>query len=228
MENTPSPKRIERLQLLKCLLFVILVYASFHGLTFLLEERCSIITCEPASWNTIQEIAIEHTSSGGNNYKLDEIPLHIRASVDNSLNKNNLLDNVEISIYYVSTRPSSIHGKTTYPAYVIRFDDTNLWIKGHRRPSISTPSLPTEDVLNRFKRVHLGYNDIFNMTWDKANETLIHPIHSVFFGLSLTDKVLQDFGVESVWYVRYSGENDMVEYWVDARSGKVVRQIITK
>jgi hypothetical protein len=175
-----------------------------------------------------QEVAIDHTSSWGNDYRLDDIPLHVHASVDNSLNRNGLLKNAEVSVYYVSTRPSNAYGKTTYPEHVIEFDDNNLWVKSHRNYSVVIYSSPPEDVLDQFRRVHLGYRDIFNITWDKANEVLSRPILNVSFALSLSDKTLKNFDIESVWYVRYSDGEDIVEYWVDAQSGKIVHEMITR
>ena len=203
------------------IIFVILI---FNFGEFWVNDKCSIIDCEPASWGEIQEIVIKNTTSWGTEYKLDDNPIHIRYSNDNGVTKSVLLEKAEIRVTYVSTYKEINDFKNeVYPERIIEFDDNNLQIKSHKHSSLSIYSLPPEETLNRFKRVSVGYKDVYDLTWDKANKILNSSVHSVHISLSLEDEMQEGFNAESVWFIFYlDNDGSSISYWVDAQTGKIL------
>ena len=223
-KNESHPRHVKSSMRLKGVLVYVVVLFLIYTIKFLVEDRCAILVCESASWSKIQEIVIDNRNSWGQEYTLSDIPLHIRASDNNGLSRSKLLENVEISIRYISTQQTAAFDKTVPAERVIEFDDKNLWITSHKSSSVLNDSLPPEDILNRFKRVSLGYRDVINLTWDKAEDALSLKIQYISIGLSLSDNGQIKSGVESVWYIMYGDGDTFVEYWIDAQRGKIILQ----
>lgn len=219
-ETRPHTNREKVKRILRLILIYFLFLALFESGKFLIEDRCSLLSCEPASWSKIQGIVINKTSSWGNEYRLDENPIHIDFSNHAGLNKSDLLDKTNLNVTYIATKYE--YGEAVYPERILEFDDKNLWIDSHKRSS-ALISLPSEEILNRFKRVSVGYRDVYEITWDKAIGQLQSPIIFVSVALSLGDENLENLGVESEWFIIYLDKSkNSVSYWVDAQSGKIL------
>jgi len=209
---------------LKFLLVYVPLLALFGVGQFLVEDRCSLINCEAASWSKIQGIIISKTNSGGSELRLDENPISIDFSNNAGLSESDLLDKTNLEVTYIGAKlevSSSRH--VVYPERILEFDDKNLWIASRDLSNALISSVPSEEILNRFKRVSIGYRDVYEITWDKATEKLQSPIIFVSVLLSLGDKNQEQFGVESEWFIIYLSQSEhSVSYWVDAQAGKIL------
>ena len=220
-ETRTQSNREKNKRILKFILLYFLFIAIFESGKFLVEDRCSLLNCESASWSKIQEIVIDNTSSWGNEYRLDEIPISIYFSKDTGLDKSDLLDKTNLEVRYIATKYE--YGKAIYPQRILEFDDQNLWINSRKSTTSLIYSLPSTEIQDRFKRVRIGYHDVYDTTWDKAIEQLQSPIISVSVGLVLVDQNQENFGAESTWAIIYLGQNGKsITFWVNAQDGKIL------
>lgn len=196
------------------------VFVSLPSLLFLifllgkdfLSDRCSIINCEPATWNQIQEIIIKNTNSWGVEYRLKEIEAH--TNIDNSKK----IYGINYIVYFVSTEPESTSQKAYYKIRQIRFDNLNLWID-HDDMNFPATSLPPSDNIVRLKQT-IQPEEIIKSTYDLATEALGQSTIQVMLELKFTG---EKYNTEVIWEIIYFGDNKkQVHFVVDAQSGKII------
>lgn len=220
MGNNTFLQRFKRLNFSKILFNSFLITLVINGFLLFLKDKCSFITCEIATWSTVQEIAIKHTNTWNDEYRLSNMPVLIFKHDDNGLNLQTLLENTEISVDYVSTRETGNQQGIIYSTRTIRFDDSNLWITD--RGGLAK-SLPSDRTLKLFEQVQVGYRDVINITWNKANDIINLPIRSVLIKLILADESLEDIKDKSVWQIQYMNKEETIWYWIDTQNGQIIK-----
>ncbi len=184
------------------------------------ENRCHILDCPPASWETIQEMAFGQT---GNDFRIKYISA--RPSRWNSYAEMGP-DFIEIDVTYISlnTDKSSHQEEINHPIKYLTFDDQNLIAKT-RTGSSWYNRIPSSDSQEKLKRVTVSPRDAFRITWTLAyKETSFSANKANVSALLLFDNINEKYGCESIWKVSYYYDDlrYTLDYYINAQTGQII------
>ena len=182
-------------------------------LKIVVENRCSLMECDPASWSKIQEIVSSNSKSWITEYRFDYLDAFL------TIDEIGSVKDINYVVYYVSTKQEGVPYETNYPRRQIRFDNKNLWVDSSILKNFSK-SLPSNQNLPRLKYVLIEPQDTITLTWELANTVLGQKTTKAALSLTFEDNKL---GIDSMWEVTYFGTNkELVHYWMDAQSGTIL------
>lgn len=198
---------------------VVGVMAGYRG-------RCELITCQPATWAEIFDLAQTQAAKAGPTYYIGRI--RAEPTFRSKFATDGPYD-LTIRIEFTSTQSNMAYdGMRVRPVYseqTIEFADRDQWVTWQRR-SGWTSEEPSVEEQQRLRRVRIGPRDVYRLTWQAAQHELSPSIDLSSASMSLyTDELPQErFGVESAWVISYFDSTDFLIYWIDAQTGKVLNQ----
>jgi hypothetical protein len=200
--------------------FISLLFISIFCLVFAYWNRCYVVSCSPASWKKIVEIAFAHS---GTDFRIDYIsarPSHFWNSYTEAGPAF-----IDIDVKYISLQiDGSIinENNINHPVKHLEFNDFNL-ITMTRTGSSWANYVPPEDGQEKLKRVTVHPRDAFRMTWSLAEKDSALPAKSAHVSALLSfNRVAKKFRCESIWAIFYYYDHIALTYYIDAQTGEII------
>ena len=177
--------------------------------------KCWLMTCELASWEEIQQIALK-------NIKENEVISDVSAFPKTNF-KSAELGEVSIHINYAdNSKPTSAAKQYTQRA--VFFDDRMLWVRDLDMMTFSTEPTGVE-FGTQFLTTRLGPREAYRVIWDRLQTSpYLEDIDVVGVGLHFGKEVSQD-PTKLVWDFFFLMRKGRLVYQVDAETGKITYEI---
>jgi hypothetical protein len=191
-----------------------LMFVGYRG-------RCKVLTCQPATWSAIYEIAQTQAAKAGPSYRVGLV--QAEPSFHTNLTAEGPYD-ITIRIKLISAQPDA-QEDGLYPEQTIEFTDRDQWISWWNNRQW-TGELPLLESQQRLTRVRIDPREVYRRTWALAQRELSSAIQLGAASMDLyTDESMQvRFGVESAWAISYYDDVDYLIYWIDAQTGTLIQQ----
>jgi hypothetical protein len=199
-----------------------LVLSLWVVFPFVYQNRCYVISCEPASWEKILDIALAQT---GDDSRIDMITA--RPPKENHYSELGPTF-INISISYVSLKQDyKVDEKINHPVKDVEFDDISL-IKTTRNPASWRNYFPSETSQEILKRVTVHPRKTFELTWMLAEKEASLPAEKAdvstilhFNQFKPTDKNYEQCRCESMWSVTYIYDKVIITYFINAQTAQI-------
>ncbi len=200
--------------------FISLLFISIFCIVFVYWNRCYVISCSPASWEKILEIAFAHS---GSDFRIDYIsarPSHFWNSYTEAGPTFIDIDVSYISLEIDDTRIDEHN--TNHPIKRLEFNDFNLITRTHTGSSWAN-YVPPEDGQEKLKRVTVHPRDAYQLTWNLAKEeTSISAENAIASAILVFNVVDEKYGCESIWAVQYQYDTIVLTYHINAQTSQII------
>jgi hypothetical protein len=180
---------------------------------FIYINRCHVLACTPASWETIRGLAIAHTD---NDTTVESISAQ-SAIWNNYTESGPAFINISIEYFSIDSNESKLHGETVSHPESIEFDDQTL-ILHHINTDASVIGPSSLEHQQLLKKVSISPRDAIRAAWKLAQSekslTTEYPIVLVMLHFDKN----HDTEHECVWDVNIGSK---LSYFVDAQTGQV-------
>lgn len=198
-----------RRTLLSLGVFALVSIALYQGGAYTYRHRCAVFTCNPLTWAEIQVLAHTAAVQAEPDYRIAEVFVDLPPGTPSPA-----LGPVpfQVQIHYVDPEPEN--GRYPLHEFTIdTMDQVGAW------KEVGTGGLPSLESQQRFDRVRLGPQEVYELTWDRAQQELPES------GSRRGRMMLAEFGSarpEPAWFVMYYEERSSISYHIDPQTGAII------
>lgn len=180
--------------------------------------KCWLMTCELASWEEIQQVALANVRA---NEVISGVSVHTRENFESAE-----LGKVDISVTYTDNSKSGDNAKYTYRERVLVFDDRTLSARDLNMMMTSTEPGSVE-FQTQFLTTKLGPREAYRVFWDRLQSSpYLKNVRSVMISLSF-GKEESKSAEKLVWLFYCLMNKGILAYEVDAETGKITYETVS-
>lgn len=187
-----------------------------YQITPLIFNKCFVLDCPPASWETILDIAFSYAED---NYQVDLI--NVLPTYEGRFTEVGP-EFLTIIISYISHSPDeSTENPIDHSMKYVLFEDRSQSIEV-QIGGFWTSMTRSEEYQKKISEVKIHPRDVFEATWILAMEEIsLSPENAKVSALLLIPNRVEQYGCDSIWLVDYTYYDVYLQYVVDAITGDV-------
>lgn len=204
-----------RTLLLSLAVFILVSVGLYHGIVSTYRHRCAWVICDPLTWADIQALGRAAANQRNPDYRIEAVFVDLPAGTPNPAMGPLPL---QVRLHYVD--PNRDPYRDQHPIHELTIDTReqvwswDVWAYG---------GPPAPDAQERFERAHIGPQEVYALTWDRAQQALPDPGSAVAKMLLVVPEG-RSWRSALTWGITYYGEGRSVTYDVDAETGTLVER----